>query len=175
MSLLLALSHNWQRNADSQLELGISDASQHIFVNHPMCIIGLSQHVSRFASGSCVAWQDFAGCNQAAGEELRITNSHNLISAGVDALLDVLSCVDTFGSLEELNVVGCSLQYDQLCRLLLVVGADAQCGRLHTLEIGANPGVNNDGFEGVLEKCRAARPGLDIHWRSGDHQHGSAD
>jgi hypothetical protein len=39
---------------------------------------------------------------------------------------------------------------------------------LHTLELGANAGVQEEGFEEEVSKLRAARPGLDVHWRVAD-------
>lgn len=39
---------------------------------------------------------------------------------------------------------------------------------LKTLEVGANPGVQHDGFEALVQKLREARPGLDVHWRVAD-------
>lgn len=39
---------------------------------------------------------------------------------------------------------------------------------LKTLELGANPGVQHDEFEGLVQQLREARPGLDVHWRVAD-------
>jgi hypothetical protein len=39
------------------------------------------------------------------------------------------------------------------------------CAALATFELGANPGSQAEGFEAMLAGLRAARPGLDVHWR----------
>lgn len=39
---------------------------------------------------------------------------------------------------------------------------------LKTLEVGANPGIQHENFEGLVQQLREARPGLDVHWRVAD-------
>jgi hypothetical protein len=81
-----------------------------------------------------------------------------------------------FASLQGLNVSGCNLSYEQLTSLMdqLAAGSSSSgsgkglAALLKTLEVGANPGVQHDGFEALVQKLREARPGLDVHWRVAD-------
>lgn len=87
-----------------------------------------------------------------------------------------------FANLQGLNLSGCSLSFDQLQSLMQQLaaaggssGSDGSSGSskglvpaLKTLEIGANPGIQHDDFEGVVQQLREARPGLDVHWRVAD-------
>lgn len=41
---------------------------------------------------------------------------------------------------------------------------------LQVLEMGANPATQDDSFLARTEGLKAARPGLQLHWRSGDDQ-----
>lgn len=48
------------------------------------------------------------------------------------------------------------------------VSSDGVLPSLGTLELGANPGIQDDGFEELVGQLRAKRPGLDVHWRVAD-------
>lgn len=87
----------------------------------------------------------------------------------VTALIDSISS-GGFQSLKELNVAGCSLSLQQLATLMRAVAAgSSNClPLLQTLELGANPGVQEEGFEELVGQLRAGRPGLDVHWRVAD-------
>lgn len=41
---------------------------------------------------------------------------------------------------------------------------------LQSIEMGANPAVEDDNFMAAVEALRAARPGISVHWRSADQQ-----
>lgn len=74
-----------------------------------------------------------------------------------------------FASLRELSLTGCGLSLPQLCTIMHAIGAGGHSlPELVTLELGANSGVQEEGFEVVVAALRAARPGLDVHWRVAD-------
>jgi hypothetical protein len=101
---------------------------------------------------------------------LRFSWPHAAAAAGsaVTALIDSISA-GGFSSLKELNLAGCSLTLQQLSSVMLAVAAGGNClPLLQTLELGANPGVQEEGFEEVVGQLRAGRPGLDVHWHVAD-------
>ncbi|GLC43128.1 hypothetical protein PLESTB_000860100 [Pleodorina starrii] len=72
-----------------------------------------------------------------------------------------------WGALRELCVSGTGLTGEGLAALFGALGAGG-APVLQSLEVGANPGNQEDSFEGLLDTLRAARPGLAVYWRSGD-------
>jgi hypothetical protein len=92
------------------------------------------------------------------------------IAAGtaVTALIDSITACG-FATLAELNLAGCSLTLPQLSSVMKAAAAGGAClPQLQTLELGANAGVQEEGFEELVGQLRAARPGLDVHWRVAD-------
>eukprot|EP00879_Flechtneria_rotunda_P023670 GHRR01025051.1.p2 GENE.GHRR01025051.1~~GHRR01025051.1.p2 ORF type:complete len:129 (-),score=45.64 GHRR01025051.1:313-699(-) len=73
-----------------------------------------------------------------------------------------------FAGLKELNIIGCDLQLEQLTAIMKAVATNGCLPQLNTLELGANPGVQADGFEEQIGSLRSSRPGLDVHWRVAD-------
>jgi hypothetical protein len=70
-----------------------------------------------------------------------------------------------FAGLADLDLAGCGITLDG-ARALFVALPGA--GALRALELGANPCVDDEGFEAALDALREARPNLDVHWRAGD-------
>eukprot|EP00775_Hariotina_reticulata_P001679 gene1679-2023_t len=74
-----------------------------------------------------------------------------------------------FAALLELNLTGCSLQLEELQNLLqFIAGNSSVLPLLYTLELAANEGVQEPGFEELVAQLRAARPGIDVHFRMAD-------
>jgi len=83
---------------------------------------------------------------------------------GARALAGCLSA-GAFAGLADLDLAGCGVTLEGAVALFAALpGARA----LRALELGANPCVDDEGFEPALESLREARPDLDIHWRAGD-------
>ena len=78
----------------------------------------------------------------------------------------------TFPALEDLNLCACGLSLPQLQRLLAALGSVTAMPRVTCVALGANPGVQEEGFEGLLEEIGERVPGLEVHWRSGDDGRG---
>jgi hypothetical protein len=90
--------------------------------------------------------------------------------SAVMALIDSITS-GGFSALQVLNLAGCSLTLPQLGSVMKAVAAGSSSGclpRLQTLELGANDGVQDEGFEELVGRLRAARSGLDVHWRVAD-------
>jgi len=89
-----------------------------------------------------------------------------------DAPINTLqACITNggFASLQGLNLSGCNLSYEQLTSLFQqLASAEAVLPSLKTLEVGANPGVQHEGFVAEVQELRGARRGLDVHWRVAD-------
>lgn len=84
---------------------------------------------------------------------------------GAAALAACLSAGGQFAALEELNIAGCDIGPTGAGALFTALAAAPQVA---TVEMGANPATQDDGFEALLERLREARPDLDVHWRVGD-------
>jgi hypothetical protein len=91
---------------------------------------------------------------------------HIAAGSAVSALIDTITA-GGFVTLAELNLAGCSLTLPQLSSLMNAVGGSC-LQQLQTLELGANAGVQEEGFEALVAQLRAARQGLDVHWRVAD-------
>jgi hypothetical protein len=90
------------------------------------------------------------------------------VAAGFCALLKCLNN-GGFAALRELNLTGCSLQPEELQKLLQSITESTNVlPELQTLELAANEGVQEPVFEEVVAQLRAARPGLDVHFRMAD-------
>ncbi|KXZ53093.1 hypothetical protein GPECTOR_8g84 [Gonium pectorale] len=89
-----------------------------------------------------------------------------LRASGAAALASSLSA-GGWGSLEELCISGTGLASADAGPLF---GALAEGGapKLKSLEVGANPAAQDDGFQALLQKLRSARDDLAVYWRSGD-------
>ncbi|WIA22055.1 hypothetical protein OEZ85_004400 [Tetradesmus obliquus] len=75
----------------------------------------------------------------------------DLAHAGVGA--GGIAALSKVAALQQLSLFGCKL------------GGEPD---IETLELGANPGVQEEGFEELVGQLRAGRPGLDVHWRVAD-------
>ena len=75
-----------------------------------------------------------------------------------------------FAALRELNLSGCRLGAADLLRLLAAVEAAPADGggALRLVEVGANPGADDEGFQEAAAALRERRPGVDVHFRAGD-------
>jgi hypothetical protein len=93
---------------------------------------------------------------------------HIAAGSAISALIDSITA-GGFGTISEMNLAGCSLTLPQLDSVMKAAAAGAAClPQLQTLELGANDGVQEEGFEELVGQLRAARPGLDVHWRVAD-------
>lgn len=90
-----------------------------------------------------------------------------LCCAAWEALLAGVTRGSGFAALCELSLTGCGLSSLQLGALMRAV-ADGALPALATLELGANAGVSEAGFEAGAAALRESRPGLDVHWRMAD-------
>lgn len=73
-----------------------------------------------------------------------------------------------FKGLRELNLTGCGLNLLQLKEVMTVMESERVLPQLATLELGANDGVLEGGFEESVSRLRGERPKLDVHWRVAD-------
>ncbi|PNH12768.1 Protein NLRC3 [Tetrabaena socialis] len=91
-----------------------------------------------------------------------------LQSAGADALVASL-CSEggCWAELQELCLSGTGLD---AAHAGAVLGGLTSGGapKLKSLEIGANPALQDDGFAALVDTLRAARPEVAVFWRSGD-------
>lgn len=89
-------------------------------------------------------------------------------SAAVRALCDALSSSSSssFPALEHLGLAACGLNAAALAALLESTTSGAAAS-LSCLEIGGNPGVQDDAFEEAVNAARERRPSLNIAWRAG--------
>jgi hypothetical protein len=109
-------------------------------------------------------------------------HTHNARAGEGFAALQVCLAGGEFGQLRGLNLSCCQLSLQHLQALVDALAPQQQqqqgsahvaCPVLATLEVGGNPGTQSGGFEGAVQQLRAARPGLDVHWRVVDK--GDAD
>lgn len=94
-----------------------------------------------------------------------------VLYAAWEALLAGVACAGGFPALLELSLTGCGLGLQRLSALMRAIAAGG-LPALTTLELGANSGVTEAGFEAGIAALRAARPGLDVHWRMADGDEG---
>jgi hypothetical protein len=73
-----------------------------------------------------------------------------------------------FQALEELIVSATQLDAGSLMQVLDALQAPGVAPRLTSVEVGGNPGCEDEAFFQRVEELRAARPELAVHWRSGD-------
>jgi len=94
-----------------------------------------------------------------------------------DALASLNQALSTRGSsgsaplahLRELNLCGCRLEQDALTRLLVAIEAGATTdGALALVEVGANPGADEEAFQAAAGEMRERQPRIDVHWRAAD-------
>lgn len=72
-----------------------------------------------------------------------------------------------FPALEDVGVSGCGIGLAGAGALLGALTAGHGAG-VASVEMGSNPVCQDDGLHALIEALREARPGMMVHWRSGD-------
>jgi hypothetical protein len=140
-------------------ELDVGGASLDAVAVRALALVPGLRHLSLFSCASL-----------GGGAETTTTTSE-----AVQALCEALSSTSSapapasFSSLEHLGLAACGLGAQALAALLESVtgGAEGSATTLRCLELGGNPGVQDDAFEAAVNRARERRPSLDVAWRAG--------
>lgn len=90
-----------------------------------------------------------------------------LEGGGAAVLAAALQQPGSFPRLADLNLAGCRMALEDLKHVLETAASPGVAPALATLVVAANPAVEEEGFEQLVERAREARPGLEVHWRGG--------